>query len=134
LTDKGYSNRLKDLFKHQTDCSVKDLHLLKYGRHFRVDKETKIIVGRTQQDNENIEKLYTPAEDALVTIPKFPSPLALIRHSFRRDAVFLAGAICAGYSKAPKHLPVEAAIKTPRKKETVQVLGIPPKDLRHLLI
>ena len=134
LTDKGYSNRLKDLFEHHQDYSVNDLHLLKYGRHFRIDKATKIIVGRTQQDNENIEKLYVPAEDALVGIPKIPSPLALVRRPTGKEAVFLAAAICAGYSKAPKNLPVEADVKDPRKKETIQVLGVSPKDLRHLLV
>ena len=134
LTDKGYSNRLKDLFKHQKDYAVKDLLLLKYGRHFRINPETKIIVGRTQQDNENIEKLYNSAEDTLIEIQKLPGPLALLRHPSQKDSLFLARAICAGYSKAPKNLPVEVTVKTPRKKETIQVIGVSPKDIQHLLI
>ena len=58
LTDKGYASRLKDLFKHQEVYAERELHLLKHGRHLRLDKTTKIIVGRTQKDNESIKKYY----------------------------------------------------------------------------
>ena len=28
--------------------------LLKHGRHFRVDKSSKVVVGRNEQDNETL--------------------------------------------------------------------------------
>jgi tRNA U34 2-thiouridine synthase MnmA/TrmU len=62
LTDQGYTNRLKDLFNHQRDCTEAELHLLKYGRHFRLNPEAKLIVGRTQKDNEKILKYHNPEE------------------------------------------------------------------------
>ncbi|MGA6926483.1 MAG: tRNA 4-thiouridine(8) synthase ThiI, partial [Desulfosarcina sp.] len=52
LTDKIFSRRLKDLFDHQETILEKDLDLLKVGRHMRLAPRTKIVVGRTQPDNE----------------------------------------------------------------------------------
>ena len=37
LTEAVYSSRLKDLFDHRADCSENALHLLKYGRHIRLN-------------------------------------------------------------------------------------------------
>ena len=134
LTDKGYSNRLKDLFKYQDIYSDAELYLLKYGRHFRLNPMTKIIVGRTQTDNESLEKLYNPAEDTIITTKKYPSPTVLIPHESRQDAVFLAAAICAGYSKAPKNSSVEVTVAMPHRRETIEVIGVSPKAVQHLLL
>jgi hypothetical protein len=62
LTTPGYSRRLRDLVQHrpQSELSRRELDMLKWGRHFRVDPATKIIVGRDQQDNEALELLIRP--------------------------------------------------------------------------
>ena len=57
LTDKGFTDRLRDLFKHQESFSKNEIHLLKHGRHIRLKSGEKIIVGRTQNDNESISPL-----------------------------------------------------------------------------
>ena len=40
--------------------------MLKYGRHFRLDKRTKIVVGRTKADNDMIQRWVDPAEDTIL--------------------------------------------------------------------
>lgn len=56
LTDRNYTLRLRDLIDHeQLDSS--NLELLKYGRHFRIGKHLKLIVGRDEQENIELEKL-----------------------------------------------------------------------------
>ncbi|MFC1798583.1 tRNA 4-thiouridine(8) synthase ThiI [Thermodesulfobacteriota bacterium] len=134
LTDKGYSTRLKDLFEHQDSCTERDLQLLKYGRHFRVSADTKIIIGRTRQDNDQIEKLYGADEDTLVTVKKYPGPTALLIRKFQEDAVSLAAALCAGYSKAPKFTPVDIQVRSGKKNKTMRVIPISPKEVKHLLL
>lgn len=134
LTDKGYSKRLKDLFKHQDSYTGRELQLLKHGRHFRLTADTKIIIGRTQQDNDQIEKLYDRQEDTLVRVKKYPSPTALLVQNTIKEAVFLAAGLCAGYSKAPKYTPVDIEVAFPEKRETIQVIPISPKTVKHLLI
>src|SRR5210317_2252033 len=71
LTDVGYSRRLKDLFAHQDECTEEELLLLKYGRHFRLNPETKLIVGRTQKDNENILKYHNPQTDTVIDVKDY---------------------------------------------------------------
>jgi tRNA U34 2-thiouridine synthase MnmA/TrmU len=134
LTDKGYSNRLRDLLKYYEALTDEALSLLKYGRHFRINPTTKIIVGRTQKDNEHIEKLFSADKDTIITIKEYPGPTTLLPHEYRQDAVFLAAAICVGYSKAPKTSPVEVSVLAPHKNETIQVIAVSPNEIQHLLI
>jgi len=134
LTDKNFSIRLKDLFRHQENTNEAELELLKYGRHFRVDRTTKIIVGRTKSDNENIEKHFNPDHDAIITLVDFSSPSVLVSNHHRRDIIILAASICAGYSKVAEHTPVAASVKTAHHREIVQVIAISPAEVRHLLI
>lgn len=134
LTDKGYSARLKDLFQHQENYTEKELEVLKYGRQFRLNGSTKIIVGRTQKDNEHIIRCQNPKTDTLMTVKKFPSPTVLMPHGGSPEILPLAASICAGYSKAPKGKPVEVEMTTPRGRAIMRVLGIPPAEIKHLLL
>jgi tRNA U34 2-thiouridine synthase MnmA/TrmU len=134
LTDKSYSSRLKDLFDHQDSYTEEELHLLKHGRHLRLNKNTKIIVGRTQKDNENIKKYYDPSVDTLIKIKNFPGPTVLMPTGGGKEMIILAASICAGYSKAPDTEPVEVGAATPKGNEIFKVIAIPPADIRHFLI
>jgi len=134
LTDKNYSCRLREIFEHQETCSEEELHLLKYGRHFRLNPENKLIVGRTEQDNEHILKYHNPANDTVIDVKDYPSPIGLISQGAPDNAVLLAASICTGYSKAPKLSPVDVVIKTAKKEKIIQVIAIQPGDVRKLMI
>jgi tRNA U34 2-thiouridine synthase MnmA/TrmU len=75
LTDKNFSNRLRDLFDHQDECTEEELHLLKHGRHFRLNPNAKLIVGRTEDDNENILNIITRQPIRFLISRIFPAPL-----------------------------------------------------------
>ena len=134
LTDKGYASRLRDLFDHQDTTAERELHLLKHGRHLRFNETTKIAVGRTQKDNENLLKYYDPDLDTLIKVKKFPGPIVLMPHGGKNEMRMLAASICAGYSKAPEITPVEVDVTTPKGNEIVRVIGVPPKEIKHFLI
>jgi tRNA-specific 2-thiouridylase len=134
LTDVGYSRRLKDLLAHQENCTEEELHLLKYGRHFRLNRGTKLIVGRTEKDNENILNYHNPQTDTFIDVKDYPSPIALIPHGGSKDIIYLAGSICVGYSKAPNLTPLDVTVKTAKGKHVIQVIGLPPSDVKKLLI
>jgi tRNA U34 2-thiouridine synthase MnmA/TrmU len=134
LTDKNFSNRLRDLFERQNDCTEEELHLLKHGRHFRLNPDAKLIVGRTERDNKNILKYHNPAADMVIDVKDYPSPIALVPHGAKKDSVQLAAAICTGYSKAPKLSPVDVLIKTSGKQKVIQVIAILPEDAAGMLI
>ena len=134
LTDKGYSDRLKDLFDHQKDYSVRDIYLLKHGRHLRLDDRTKIIVGRTKQDNENISEYFNPSLDTLIKVKNFPGPTVLVPYGGGKDSLTRAASICIGYSKAPDNREIDVTIIASQGQEVIKVIGTPPKEIRHLLI
>jgi tRNA-specific 2-thiouridylase len=134
LTDKGYASRLKDLFEHQETYAERELYLLKHGRHLRLNNTTKIIVGRTQKDNENIQKYYDPNLDIIIKVKTFPGPIVLMPRGGGNEMRVLAASICVGYSKAPELTPVEVSVTTPREHEAVRVIGVAPKEIKHFLI
>jgi len=78
LTDKGFSNRLKDLLKYTPDYDITDLHLLKIGRQFRISENQKLFVGRDEKENE---RLMTFAKDGdyIFDILDIPSAIGLAR-------------------------------------------------------
>jgi tRNA U34 2-thiouridine synthase MnmA/TrmU len=133
LTDKGYSIRLQDLFMHQDKYAEEELHLLKYGRHIRLNEKTKIIVGRNRKDNDDIVKYYRSGSDILITIQEIPGPTVLLSSGSRED-ITAAAAICAGYSKAEKGREVIAEVTTPEGRNTVRVVGTPPSENRSRII
>ncbi len=134
LTDKGFSVRLKDLFHHQVDVEESDLELLKYGRHLRLTEAVKIIVGRTREDNESISSCYRPEKEIVLKLEKLPGPIVLMPSRAAKDLVLLAAAICAGYAKAPMETEVEVCIKTPGRRDTLRVIPIMPREIKHLII
>ncbi len=134
LTDKGFASRLKDLFDHQDAYPERELYLLRHGRHLRLNPATKIVVGRTQKDNENLKKWYDPNLDTLIRIKDIPGPLVLIPNGTGNESKMLAASICVGYSKAPELTPVDVSVTTPKGHESVRVIGVPPKEVKHFLI
>jgi tRNA-uridine 2-sulfurtransferase len=134
LTDKGYSRRLKDLFEHQKYFSENELNILKYGRHLRLNQSTKIIVGRNQSDNENIERLFKQVSDIMFNVNSFPGPTVVMPNGGSREIIILAASICGGYSKAPEYSPITVTAKTPKGTETIKVLAIPPSRISRFII
>jgi tRNA-specific 2-thiouridylase len=134
LTDPGFANRLRDLFDHQERTPERELHLLKHGRHLRLYADTKAIVGRTKMDNADIRRYLDAKRDTVVDVADFPGPTVLIPGGGGREAVLLAAAICAGYSKAPNDRPAKVNIVAPSGRETIEVLPIPTVQASRFLI
>jgi tRNA U34 2-thiouridine synthase MnmA/TrmU len=134
LTDKIFSRRLKDLFDHQENTTEKDLVLLKSGRHMRLDPQTKIVVGRTHQDNEQISLCINPEIDMVLKVNDFPGPLVVIPGGGSESMVMLAASICAGYSKAPNSTSVMVNVQVGGRCRQVTVLGIPPAGNKKFMI
>jgi len=134
LTDIAYSSRLRDLFQHQDAYTENELHLLKYGRHFRLKDQAKLIIGRTQADNDKIIAYHDPQKDTVIKVKNYPGPTAIVPHGATKEMITLAASICTGYSKAPALTPVEVNIITSSSREIIKVLGLLPSDIKHFLI
>jgi tRNA-specific 2-thiouridylase len=101
LTDPIFARRLRDLFDRHPDHRIRDIELLKVGRHFRLTEATKAVVGRNIMDNGTIEKL-AEAGDALIRIDQFPGPTVLVPGGGDEAELRLAAGLCARYSDAPR--------------------------------
>ncbi len=112
LTDRVIASRLRDLFTHIPDYDMTDLHLLKIGRHFRLDPGLKIILGRNQVENEQIQAMAGPGS-VLFKPFDFRGPTCLARGSLDTQTEGMIGEIIARYSQEEK-------IRYPIKK---QLLG-----------
>lgn len=101
LTDPIFSIRLKELFSHSQEPQMREVELLKAGRHFRLDSGIKIIIGRNKKENEFVEK-WVGAEDGWARVAGYPGPLALAVGKMTRpeDWEKLAQ-LCLTYSDAP---------------------------------
>jgi tRNA-uridine 2-sulfurtransferase len=100
LTDPIFSRRLGDLFRHSDPVQIRDIELLKIGRHLRLSPAVKLIVGRHAQDNERISKMVI-LQDDLIKVEEYPGPLCLIPYGGASEDIAQAASICLRYSDAP---------------------------------
>lgn len=98
LTYREFANKLKDLFEHKTKVSLKDVQLLKIGRHFRYEKN-KIIIGRNETENKLLLQMKMP-NDYCFEVCDCGSPIALLQGSKTRRAIERTAMLTAFYSDA----------------------------------
>jgi len=133
LTDPIFSRRLRDLFDHPEQFQIRDIELLKIGRHLRLSPAVKMIVGRNARDNERIAQLLVPGDD-LLEVEQYPGPLCLIPYGGSLVDVTRVAAICIRYSDAPKA--EEVAVLWSRAGEEKRISGrsCPPSVPAELMI
>ncbi len=99
LTDIHYSQRIREHISHDS-FDVEDIEILKFGRHFRLPGEAKLIVGRDEADNEALKGInsskYIP-----FTLPVI-GPFSLISVSALSSDKELAARIAITYAKSNK--------------------------------
>ncbi len=120
LTDSGYSNRLHDLIQHSEQINFDDLNLLRAGRHFRLNPDVKIVVGRDEQDNNAILACKQSHHYELEVLD-VGSPVTLIIGNPTENDFQFAGAISARYTSARKEPIVKVRITNEEKSELISV-------------
>ncbi|MBS3925218.1 MAG: tRNA (5-methylaminomethyl-2-thiouridylate)-methyltransferase [Nitrosarchaeum sp.] len=101
LTDPTFGLRAKDLFSHIETPTINDIDLLKVGRHFRLDEQTKFVVGRNKDENEMIKAIALP-NDILLQARDHMGPVSILRGENADMHVKFASSITLRYSDAPK--------------------------------
>jgi len=101
LTDPTFGLRAKDLFSHTETPTINDIDLLKVGRHFRLDEQTKFVVGRNKDENEMIKAIALP-NDILLQARDHMGPVSILRGENADMHVKFASSITLRYSDAPK--------------------------------
>lgn len=127
LTDKTFGKRLRDLLAHEPEAGVADMRLLKYGRHFRLADDAKIIVGRDKAENDTLERLgkgYVKyqAEDLLGPVTLAPSGLA-------EETKKLVAALTARYSQGREKPALLIRCSENGREELLEVAPVKDEDL-----
>jgi len=117
LTNKEFSMKLKDMFINEKNISLRDIALLKIGRHFRIGK-SKLIVGRNKEENEELLRLR---RGFIVIRPLVKGPIGLFKGR-NRDEIEAARVVLR-YSDTEKKEKIKIGRKIfelePLKKEEV---------------
>ncbi len=134
LTDKQFSIRLKDLLYVQKNWEVRHLHLLKYGRHFRLTDGCKLVMGRSMHDNQQILAWYDPAHDVRLDHADLPGPVCLLLGSYDNAQITTAAAMTAAYTKAVPGEISEIKITAKGRQTRIRVTTPAASDFTDLMI
>jgi tRNA U34 2-thiouridine synthase MnmA/TrmU len=124
LTDPGFARRIRDLMEHRYDFSLNDVHLLKFGRHFRLSPTVKLVVGRNEEENQKIET-FSLAGDVLLKTVHYPGPVSLLRGEADETERERAASITARYSKAKGMEKVEVHYQKVEREEEKSIFVSP---------
>lgn len=107
LTDPSFAKRLKDLIKHR-EASLDNIRLLKLGRHFRLSPQAKLIVGRNEKENIQIQEMAVKGDYLFFPAPELAGPTSLGRGIFNEELIKLSCAISCYYHDLgqEKRLPI----------------------------
>jgi tRNA-specific 2-thiouridylase len=135
LTDPGFARRMKDLLGHKPDFSLNDVHLLKFGRHFRLSPHLKLVVGRNEEDNIKIQT-FAQEEDLLFKTLHYPGPLSLLRGKPKETEIAKVASITVRYGKAKNLTEAEVLFKKAKEDShrTITVSALPETDIQDLMI
>jgi len=132
LTEPNYAWRLRELLSVNSNPTLRELNLLKLGRHFRASptfqlNAIKIIAGRDEAENNALEKFIEPG-DLYFRAENWKSPLVLLLPSQGIEPgeaeIGLAASICARYSDH-RHFPM-VEINVYKDREVIKNLSVPP--------
>ncbi len=110
LTDENFAKKMNDFIKYDK-FEVKDIPLMKFGRHLRLPEGAKLVVGRNQEENSYLQNIENDKYYHIKTV-KLPGPHAMLSKSASQSDKELATKIILTYCKT-----------TPDKSYTVSYDG-----------
>ncbi len=123
LCEHAYAVKMRDYLNHAPSVSLRDIWLLKVGRHFRYEG-AKIIVGRHKIDNDTLEKM-AGSSDLRFEVLGIGSPITLLQGPATDDTIRFAASLTARYSDARGVL-IEV---TYRVGDQIAKISVKPADL-----
>ena len=134
LTDKNFSNRLNDLMNIQKFFNKRELYFLKHGRHFRLDSKTKVIVGRSKDDNKHLLQYYNTDKDIFIEHAKMPGPDVILTGNFTQKNIQTAAMICAAYTKSTPGENADIRVIKKKDETVISVKTIKASEFKKLMI
>ncbi len=131
LTDPQFGRKTRDLFEHTETPTINDIDLLKVGRHFRLDEDTKLVVGRDNSENEMIKAIALPG-DILLEARDHMGPTSILRGANAELHVEHAASVTLRYSDAPKDVDWTVVVSRQQPVQPTHVEPIPTQSSGHI--
>ncbi|MBN1291306.1 MAG: hypothetical protein JXB48_05645 [Candidatus Latescibacteria bacterium] len=131
LTDKIFAKKFKDLIDRKKESEITRLNLmsLKTGRHLRLDSGIKVIIGRTEEENNYLEELLKETCWMFET-PDFPGAAVFAFDNPTEIDIKRIAAICARYGKGIGKDNISVIVT---KGNTLQVLTVIPANQKDIV-
>ena len=97
LTDENFAKKMFDFIKHDT-FEVRDIPVMKYGRHLRLPDGAKLVVGRNKDENVHLQNIVNEKYYHIKTLG-LPGPHSLLSKSATEADKELAAKIILTYCK-----------------------------------
>ncbi|MBS4068798.1 MAG: argininosuccinate synthase domain-containing protein [Sulfurimonas sp.] len=97
LTDENFAKKMFDFIKHDT-FEVRDIKLMKFGRHLRLKDGAKLVIGRNQDENSHLQNIENDKYYHIKT-PGLPGPHSMLSKSATQADKELAAKIILTYCK-----------------------------------
>jgi tRNA-specific 2-thiouridylase len=97
LTDENFSKKMFDFIKHDK-FEIKDIPVMKYGRHLRLSDGAKLVVGRNKEENEHLQNIDNDKYYHIKTVG-VPGPHSMLSKNATNSDKELAFKIILTYCK-----------------------------------
>ncbi|MCK4973707.1 MAG: MnmA/TRMU family protein [Sulfurimonas sp.] len=97
LTDENFAKKMNDFIKHDK-FEVRDIPLMKFGRHLRLSDGAKLVVGRNQEENGYLQNIQNDKYYHIKTVG-LPGPHAMLSCDASESDKELATKIVLTYCK-----------------------------------
>lgn len=102
LTDANFAKKMFDFIKYDL-FEVKDILVMKFGRHLRLPDGAKLVVGRNQEENLHLQNISNDKYYHVKTVA-MPGPHSLLSKSASAADKELAAKIILTYCKTKESL------------------------------
>ncbi|MFT7004391.1 MAG: tRNA-specific 2-thiouridylase [Sulfurimonas sp.] len=97
LTDENFAKKMLDFIKYDK-FEVRDIPVMKFGRHFRLSDGAKLVVGRNQEENTYLQDIDNDKFCHIKTVG-LPGPHALLSKDASNEDKELAKKVILTYCK-----------------------------------
>lgn len=101
LTDENFAKKMFDFIRYDT-FEVKDIPVMKFGRHLRLDGGSKLVIGRNQEENEHLQNIQNDKYVHIRTVG-LPGPHSLLSANASLQDRLLACRIILTYCKTKEN-------------------------------
>jgi len=130
ILNETFARRVEDLKQHEGLSGTRVLQWLRMGRHFRVGERAKLILGRNEKENAELEG-RTELYDLLLRPENVRGPAAILPFTASQSEIRRAAAICVRYSDAGEGDSIRVRVRSAQGASLVEARPASPEEIER---